>query len=535
MRCSFLRVCGVGLAMAAMAAPCRADEVLVITPTGSAIQAALDAAALDPAVDTVRLADGVTYEVSQPLRVFSGLTLAGPEAPTGAKPTLMDTSTVGGGAILDLTDQSNVTVTGLTIDGSGGQADVGVLAWGETVGSTNIAVTGLDVRDIGNTLPGADPNQFGVFFAGDVTDSRIAANTIDGVLPSSAWSAGVRVANGSSRNVIEYNTIRRTGRGGILANDGSADLYIRRNDVSESALGDDGFSAGFGIELFNGSDRSVVEHNTVDRWISVDHSDFVALRQNDVTLPPGEGSFAGIELVDNSFVVVADNRVDGAVNFGVSLTADEPVSRGLFLLNEIRGANRFGVQLFGDAADARGLFFRENTIADSAPPPGSTNPVRGSGVHLLGDVDEVVFEANTITGNAADAVLLSAPPSDFLVFLDNAIAGNGDDTLPAGVATEQPPGDVFVDPNAGENLTLAFAGIGAPVLVLWDLGRGAPITSTSATLPVPYTETGTYLAAVAWDALGRSAYAEVRQVPLPEPATALGVTLAVSTGIRRRR
>ncbi len=508
-----------------------AAEVVVSTPTGAAIQAALDAAAGNPAIDTVRLVPGASYAIDQPLRVHSGLTLTGPSDPGLALPILNDTSNNNGGAIIDLTDQSGVTVANLLLDGRGGRADTGVAAWGETTTSSNLTITGLTIQNIANTLPTADPNQFGIFFSANVTDSTIADNTILNIRPDSPWSAGIRIANGSSRNVVEHNLVRRVGRGGILANDLSTDLVIRRNTVQLSSQASDGLSIGLSIELFNGVDRSVVERNTVDRWISVDGSDFVAVRSNDVQIPADDQAFAGLEFVDSEFFVASHNRVTGPAQLGISVSADLPTQHGLFLDNQISDVEGYGIELFSGAAPIVNLLFHGNLVTETIP--SSIDSADGSAVHALNDVDHITFDRNTLTNNAGNAVSGNVPASDYLVFLDNTITGNGNDVLPPQVATQQPPGPTYTDPNAGEDLTLAFAGIGVPVLVLWDVGTGVPVISNSATLPVPYWETGTYFAAVAWDAQGRSAFAEVRQQVLPEPSIGLGVALGL-LGLRRR-
>jgi len=87
------------------------------------------------------------------------------------------------------------------------------------------------------------------------------------------WGAGIRLGHGSSRNRVEDNAISNTGRGGILCNDGSTDLVIRNNTVGGSG------GEGLGIELWGGCHRSLVEDNQIDHWLSLDLSDYCAVRR----------------------------------------------------------------------------------------------------------------------------------------------------------------------------------------------------------------------------------------------------------------
>lgn len=539
---------GVALGMGfALAPTARAGEITVAAPTGSAIQAALDAAARDGSIDTVTLTAGA-YTLDRALRVPTGLTLRGRTdnpADTVLRYAGNDT------AIIDLTDRSGVTVTGLTLDGSAGSAGIGVLAWGANQQSQNLALTNLDIRHIGNTAPAADPQQFGVFLAGNVSGSRITGNTITDINPASQWSAGIRIAHGSSGNTVEHNTIATTGRGGILANDHATDLVIRHNAIADTGRAGDGNDFGLGIELWNGSHRSVVEHNTMDRWLSIDASDFVAVRHNTVRGHGGPDAFAGLEFVSSRYLVAADNSVDDGSHLGISISGDEATRHGLFLRNTVKNADTWGVQVFGQREGVDQLYFRDNAFTGAAPDGNTLYGAAGDGIRLLGNVDDLVFDGNTIADNAGRAIDILADGNPDVVFINNRVDDNGNNHTPTdaagnarGDATSSPtlaePGaaePTAAQPPAGGGeppLSLEFAGIEAPVLVLWDAGEGTPRATGSAVLPFSDLHPGQTVSAVAWDAQGRAAFAEFTMGNVPEPAIAAGLLL-IFTGLQRRR
>ncbi len=513
------------MAVLSPVAAAAADTLTVTTPTGAAIQAALDRAAGDPGIDTVRLDAGVPFVVDSSLRVPTGVTLRGATdnpADTVLRYTGQDT------AVLDLTDRSDVTLHGFTVDGSSGRAGIGVLAWGASRPSNNVHVEALDIRHIGNDAPGTDPHQFGVFFGGDVFDSTVTRTAITDINPGSEWSAGIRVAHGSSRNTFTHNTVTTTGRGGILANNDAADLYIAHNTIDDTGRAGNGRDFGLGIELWEGSDRSVVEHNVVDRWLSVDSSDGVAVRHNVVHGRGGPDAFAGLEFVSSEDFVASDNVVNGGSHLGISISGSGATRHGLFLRNVVRDADTWGIQVFGEAGGVEKLYFRENLFADTQPDGNTLYGSEGDAIRLLGNVDDLVFDANTIADNAGAAFAdLSAGNPD-VTFVDNEVEDNGNDATPqadAPLITTASLGDASVpsDPSPGwstdgETLTLEFAGIAEATRVLWDLGEGAPLTTNHAGLPVALLRAGLTVSAVAWDADGGSAYAEFTAERLPEPA-----------------
>ncbi|MEM1109765.1 MAG: right-handed parallel beta-helix repeat-containing protein [Planctomycetota bacterium] len=487
------------------------------------------------------------YAFDQTIDLESGITLrgAGPDSvirATGSQEAIVRALGPSGGL-------SNLAVENLTLDGGGADGNrntYGFQAWGQSGTITGVRLSGLTIRNIGNnSLP--DSSQFGVFFTDNVTDSVIENSIIEDINPDSVWAAGIRVANGSSRNVIAGNHVARTGRGGILTNDNSTDLLILNNTVSKSGLAD-GSQDDLGIELFNGNDNSVVQGNTVDSWVSVDSSDRVAVRGNTVTGDPDrDNAFFGLEIVDSSDVVFADNEVRGGVDIGLSFSGSGVTQNVLVVDNEIKNAGTFGVQLQGEAGGAREIYLARNLFDGTT----SADPGVGDGVRLNENLTDIVFDRNTITNNSRNGIAVNgdAATYDHIDLIGNVLSNNasgdfdGIDILNLLDPADFPAAD-FLEAEAGETLTFTFDGItGQPVRVLWDLGVGAPIvtvgpSSSSVGVILPDSlAIGTVVSAVAWNADGDADFRSA--VVIPEPSLGAmvligGFLMGGVRGVRRR-
>lgn len=490
------------------------QAAVVTDTTGDAIQRALDAARPG---QTVQLAADTTYRLDAPLAVPSGVTLAGAGHGTVLR------STHNGEAIIDLTNRSNATVRDLTLNGADGQNIYGVLAWAEgkpTVGG--LSLTGLNIQNIrGN---GNDQGEFGVFFAAGVTDSLIARNTIVNIDPDSPWSAGVRLAHGSTGNTVADNLVDTTGRGGILANDGSGDLVIRGNTVTRTGLAGDTLDLGLGIEVHTDVDRTVIEDNRVDRWLSVAVSDDVAVRRNVVGDGTGDVSFTGLELVDSERVIFSDNVVDGNAHLGISISGNGDTRHALFDNNRVEGATTFGVQVQGTDDLAAGgtaekIYFHDNKILGTTGEDALYENT-GEGYRENQNVGAVTLDGNVIEdaddrtggGYAVNSLLIS----------------------PTLLALGDTPGYTLVE--GGQPITLEFAGLAGDVeFVLWDLGEGTPRSTNGTTLvPDVELEAGTLITAVGWDASG-GASLQHAIVVVPEPAAAAALLIASGGLLALRR
>lgn len=525
-----------------------------------ALQRALDRARPG---DTVRLAAG-TYRLDRAIDLRPGVTLAG----AGADTVLA--SAHGDNALLQLVNGGAATIRGgavrdLTLDGAGGQNAYGVLAFGDSAPIDGLELRGLTIRHIADPRPDADPHQFGVFLTRNVTGATLAESTITDINPASMWAAGVRIAEGSSDATVTRNVIDRTGRGGILANGGSERLIIRGNVVTRSGLAaaaDRAAAAGgrpdesenaarLGIELFGGSHDSVVDDNRVDRWISIDRGDRVAIRNN-VVQPTGKDDagpgFAGIELVDARHAVVSGNRVDGDnpdrpgtqrdVSIGLSVSGGGVTERVLIDGNTFTHANTFALQLQGEAGGAHQFYFRDNAFADAAPTDDAYIADQGHGLRLIDNVSDVVFDRTTSTGHAGDAVQ----------YLDGDHGGVSGVTFAgsegaAGVLNTPGPVAPPAAFRAGEDFVGLFVDADGrtldPTEVLWDLGFGAPRVTPTEVLSGLYTAGlphGHPISAVAFDLSDpdapRMAFLRARAAPTPSAAAG---GLLLGCGLLKRR
>ncbi|MEM6550587.1 MAG: right-handed parallel beta-helix repeat-containing protein [Planctomycetota bacterium] len=475
----------------------------VAVGTRAAIQTAIDASS---AGDTVELPGHLDYVLDGPLRAKSGVAIEG----AGMGQTVLRAAG-GHDRFFDLAGTRDVTLRGFTMDGVGSGLSYGVVA-------SNGGGHRLERVEV-TRLSGTAFGPLGVYFSSGVTDSVITGSRFSEIGVDSTFGGGIRIAHGSVRNTVVGNKVKNTGRGGIFFNDDSGQAVVRGNTVTGSGLR----SQGLGIELHTGVDGSVVEDNRVDSWLSVDGSDRVAVRRNVIGGVPGAGfKFAGLELVDVNRVVLADNRVDGNADVGLSLSGQGVTESVIVARNQVGGANSFSAQLQGDDGDdgdgaLRGVLLLQNTLSDAVGGDGFVGSGfgdglrvndnvqdllavgnkltghAGRGITLTGDNERLRFVGNTVHENQKDAfdpVQVSGLPAD-LQWLGNDVADNGSDAQPVsqGFASGVPELslDAIGDVVAGQPIRLSVtAGAGfAPQTVLWDLGYGVPVLGSSVEVVFP--------------------------------------------------
>ncbi|MBI4585135.1 MAG: right-handed parallel beta-helix repeat-containing protein [Planctomycetes bacterium] len=380
----------------------------------------------------------------------------------------------------------------------------------------------------------------GILFSGNnptrengVTDSEISDCTFENIALDSEWGSGIRLAWGSSRNRILRNTIRGTGRGGILTDDGSTDLVIQGNTVTGSG------GEGLGIEVWGGCDRSVIEDNKVDHWISIGGCDCCAVRRNVISDKSGVVKFIGIEGIGKC-CVYTDNVVDDGQQLGLSVSAVNPKNYAFWGYNTVRNCIQWGAQFQGESSGIAYHYlyrcrFLGTTVGRGKPwyPGDEGNGFRTlwnvhqltleecemsgnqrHGVQLVSaDVDSMSFVRCKITGNAGSAVV---SPDKFTAIecKDCTVEGNGNNTLPANRPFPNPPPTasftVSHESSAGKPVSFTStskATTGNIAAVLWDFNDGPPSTETVTTHI--YSKPGEYrVTLVVWDEFGRGARCE---------------------------
>jgi hypothetical protein len=367
-----------------------------------------------------------------------------------------------------------------------------------------------------------------------VSDCVIADNTIRNIGLTSEWGGGIRLSWGSSRNQVLRNVVDNTGRGGIFADNGSMDLIIRSNTVSRSGRKD----SKLGIEIWEACDRSVIEDNHLDHWLSISGCSQVAARRNTISDTTGDIGFLGLEVIARD-VVVTDNRVDGGQQIGISVSNDAYNQRQYCAHNLVQNMVQWGTQLQGDKTGARMLYFYKNQfLTTQRGNPAAIYPgADGRGFRFNGNCQQVTLDGNEISRNSAEGLELGGAgldqisiinnlicsnafaavagnPGKDLEWTNNTVAGNGKDTqlVSRGFPKVKPTAHFIVPHETPAGMAVRFAnrstapdgGIGH---VLWDFGEGVPSTLLDGTHT--YSRAGTYrVTLVVWDKNDRGAIEE---------------------------
>lgn len=524
---NYIRVFATLVAFSPLAATTAIAITRSVTASGGDDTAAITSAInLSSIGDTVYLNPG-TFRISSTLAAKTGVAIVG----AGKASTAVQYIGGAGSAMLNLGGVSNVEIANLTLNGNN-VAGNAITAWSGS--RQNIHDTAI--QDLG-------AHAIGIYFLSDVTDSAIVNNQLSNIGVGSEWGAGVRMSWGSSRNQVIGNTITNAGRGGIFGNDGSADLVIRNNTITGSGSG----GTGLGIEIWNACDRSIIQNNSVDQWLSVDRSSRVAVRNNTVN-----GGYAGMELAGGADNVFAGNTVNNAY-IGISVSTPAMAKeRVLWANNDIHDSAAWGAQIMSEDATGavRQMYFYGNTFEGSAQAGFRFFPN-----YPVGSIENVVLDNNTISGNsygvtggdwgpdpaprleklsvinnriinnslaAFSGSMGAMPPDGFygnqLRWQNNTVTGNG--------ANNQPPsegtffntsssvsivGPSVVSPGSLAAFSLSYGGASPLGGALWDLGEGLPLTSSNAS--ITYTVPGIYwVGLVAWDTQGRGAHDELELI-----------------------
>ena len=504
----------------------RAETILVRGLDSPAIEAAIEQS--KPG-DTVSLPEG-TYAITGAIQPKSRTQFVGAGQDktfvrfVGDKPSVM----------VRLANCEDVEVAHLTLDGQG---NLSVLQGISAGNARRLTLHHLTIRDLAKTKT-FGPH--GILFTGrnptrknGVTDSVIADCTLENIGVGAKFGGGIRLAWGSSRNQVLRCTIRNTGRGGIFTNNGSTDTIIRGNVVDGSG------GTGLGIEVHSGGDRSVIEDNRIDHWLSVGGCDFCALRRNIVDDEGGTTKSYGLEII-GSYCVVTDNEVDHGQGIGISVSAKMPKNYHFYARNTIRACYHWAVQLQGEKGGIAYHYFYRCKFLDTLT---GHHAVRykgyeGHGFRTNGNVNHVVLEECECSRNGRYGVQLGGGGVDFLSFVRCTIRGNKgaavtgpheytslewrDCTIDTNASNKLPPEKPFAHPAPMASFSApAQARVGQPVqflstskaahgetaAALWDFNDGVPAIEPDATHI--FRKPGEYrVTLIVWDSAGRGARAE---------------------------
>ena len=443
------------------------------------------------------------------------------------------------GVFISLSNIKGVEISDLTLDGNENPNAYQGISGGN---SSKLRIHHLTIR---NLVKSKSFGPHGILFSGvnptrknGVTDSVISDCTIENIGVGAKFGCGIRLAWGSSRNQVLRNTIRKTGRGGIFGDNGSTDLIIRGNAVTESG------GTGLGIEVWGWCDRSVIEDNRIDHWLSIGHCNSCAVRRNVISDKSGVVKFLGIEGIGSN-CVITDNVVDHGAQIGLSVSNNTPKNNFYWANNTVRNCVQWAAQFQGEKDGiAFHYFYRckfNGTTPDRGKPryPGDA----GHGFRINGHTSHLDFEECEFSGNSGYGIQLGGPAIDFLSFVrcniqknrslavtgvgshsstksaaysalewkDCTVEQNGNNHLPDERAFKQAaPQASFKGPLeavAGQELTFAStsrAARGTIRAILWDLGDSYP--RNEKTTRHTYTRPGDYsVTLIVWDESGRGA------------------------------
>jgi len=497
-----------------------------------------DSAAIGAAIersqpgDTVSLPAG-TYAVTEPVKPKSGTKLIG----AGQDKTRIRYAGDKPSVLIALSGCEDVEVAHLTLDGENNENV------GQGISGGNSRRLKVHHVTICNLIKSKAFGPHGILFSGHnptrergVTDSEISDCTIENIGLEAKFGGGIRLAWGSSRNRVLRCVIRNTGRGGIFGDNGSTDLVIRENTVRGSG------GAGLGIEVWGGCDRSAIEDNRIDHWLSVGGCSFCSARRNVVDDEGGTTKSYGLEII-GSYCVVTDNVVDHGQGIGISVSDKMVKNYHYYANNVIRSCYHWGAQLQGEAGGIAYHYFYRCKFLDTlvGHPSVKYKGAEGNGFRTNGHVKHLVLDECEFSGNGRFGVQLGGPGVDCLSFmrcairnnkagavagpgdytalewLDCTVEGNGKNDLPPArpFAHAAPTASFEAPSTARVGEPVAFASTSArAAAVLWDFGDGPPSTEPRASHT--YSRPGEYrVTLVVWDESGRGARAEKRIHILP--------------------
>jgi PKD repeat protein len=410
------------------------------------------------------------------------------------------------GCVLKIGDGAHgVTISGITIDfESGSGADRGILV----SNSDDVVISDVEIRNMGNE--GQPIGPIGIHFNGS-ENGRISNCKFENIGAETEWGCGIRLSHGSSHTVVEANTINKTGRGGILCDNNSTNLVIKNNTVTECGL----FSEGLGIELWGGCGYSIVEDNVVDHWLSIDSSDYSAIRRNVVSDTSGKLKYLGLELVNTCYFVFTDNTVDHGAYIGLSESNVGPKNFGYWGYNDIKGCAQWGVQIQGEEGGSRYRYFYKNSFTDTYDDKDPIYPGdAGHGIRINDNANDFVFDNCTIKDNKGLAFQILGNNVSNIAFINGNVENNKNNAIPKTVDKEIAVLSAAIDcpdeVRAGEEVVFAAkSGDGETIVkyVLWDFNDGLPASDINA--KHTYDAPGNYrVTLIIWDDSGKSGFAE---------------------------
>lgn len=431
--------------------------------------------------------------------------------------------------LLDTENYSDISIKNITIDGNNETlADTGIFA--KT--SDNLFISHVTVKDFARN----DGVLYGIKFSSNVKNSEVSDCTITNIGVNNTYGTAIRLeGNGVlSKNKILRNNISYVGRGGICGYN-SEDLVIQNNIISNSALK----TSNLAIELWQGCHRGVIEDNIMDHRVSIDGSDYCAIRRNSI-YNPGTVKGYSLELIGSDNCIFTNNSAIGGHETGILVANNEPKNYIYWGYNTIKNTKYNGAQLQGNTGFAKYHYFYKTQFLNSA---------EKNGVWFNGNCDYMTFDSCTFSGNASRGLSFSGSNVDHLTIencsisnnvteafgpysgytalelTNNKITGNGSNANPAPAAfgNKKPVAAISSPATGSVGQAISFQSSsydpdeGDSILhLLWDFGDGIPSVDTNPTYT--FNKAGTYrVTLLVWDQAGRGDIVE-KTITITDPS-----------------
>ncbi|MGI8602022.1 MAG: glycosyl hydrolase family 28-related protein [Verrucomicrobiales bacterium] len=385
--------------------------------------------------DVIYVPAGI-WNTSQPITLHSWLGLAGEGAEKSVIKSLPQAPNWGVTMLgTEAALVQNVSVLDLTLDCAGLDMLGGIAAyWGR-----KFHVAGVHVKNVGGVRMSA-----GVHWIKEVDDTIIERCLFENISWEGEWGAGVRCSWGSDHCRMVKNVARHVSRIGFGINNGGEWGVISGNvaeDIRKEKLG---------AELWQGGDRTIIEDNTLDNWLSLGGCKYVAARRNVIGTKRGVG-YCGFEIGDgNSCVVGTDNMVDGGQCHGLAVSGAGRRDFVYLARNTFNRSTTYGAtttsSMVGDQVNefwyhyanawANTLPANNPDVAPSEAPWGHG----GYGLRLYGGDKKITYDACVIIGNpgAALAVLMGGENLMRIDWKNCRFIGNGRLYFPIWLASSYP-------------------------------------------------------------------------------------------------
>jgi hypothetical protein len=336
--------------------------------------------------DTINIAAG-TYASTVQCRILPGVSVIGSGTATTILKCLV--GCYADNYISAITDAAGAVISDFTINGAG-VIDVGVNLTSlsnvtvERVSVLSTIQAGIVALGAYSAVPPLYCDNVKILNCSLTNTSRDEAG----------FSVGALRCGYLSNSEIAYNTINEDEGYGIkqIASGFFKSLWVHHNTVNVPQV-DPLWGSDISIELWDLYDDCIVEHNTVNSWISIVAGNkgsgtySVICRKNKIT--GGVGNVKeGIEFTISDGL--CENNTIKSCGRGFYIGADVTTSNTLIQLNSVVACNGFGMQIDGKSSN---LKVRNNTFVGSV------------GAFILVSADTSLYlTANLFTGSTVEMV-----------------------------------------------------------------------------------------------------------------------------------